>query len=230
MQAHVATLEKILASEKFKRLPGDIMEIRGDKLTERHLDKLIEVAAKPLLVKYTKLPSESLLEKMYKKKIFALDLDVHFAEKIKFPKKSHAKRPKIIISEHATHAKYTHKTLMAKIEKMRLLGADISKLVMLYSKKHEEDQLKLMAHLLRTMREPLILHATGEGSELARLETAKLGSYIMYVAVSPTEKTAKGQWTIPEWMRYTGIHEPEYRHCRPPKRGKINPLQRTRKK
>jgi len=88
-------------------------------------------------------------------------------------------------------------TLRLMADRCRMLGAEVVKIVTT-AKTPEDGQRVLWLYKNLSSRIPLIAFAMGEVGRNTRLECLRLGAPFTFAALSEEERTAPGQWTLPE--------------------------------
>lgn len=181
-----------------------IIEIRGEKISEKELKKTFQLNSLPLLFTYRITHfSYSKIRDAIKKYNLALeynvsyiDIDLNLGKSVINKIKRQNKSSKVILSYHNYEKTPKLQYLIKILEYARKISADYYKIVT-YANTFEDNYyiLKLLEYANRK-RIPLIAHCLGELGKSGRFLTYKYGSKFFYSSLDNSSQTASGQIAI----------------------------------
>lgn len=196
----------------------DLVEIWINEIEDLNWGRIVKVATKPLMVKFTE-DDTDVIQQVLSGDVIAsnvkfvdLDRDSSMIEKVlkwrnsvklikrqKFAKKvlNERKSVKLIISHHDFKKTPSFKEAEAILNDILSSGADIAKIV--FTAQNIEDNLVPLRLLAN--HENLISFCMGDLGKMSRIYASKFGSLIDYVAPDVSWRTAKGQLTINDWQK-----------------------------
>ncbi|MCU0531432.1 MAG: type I 3-dehydroquinate dehydratase [Syntrophales bacterium] len=119
--------------------------------------------------------------------------------------RSHGGRTRLIVSHHDLAGTPSARTLAARVNACRALGADVVKIVTLANR--AEDNLRVLEILpqAREMGQDIVAFCMGELGRLSRVAAPLLGSCWSYASLEKGAASAPGQLTVAEMRAVLGM-------------------------
>lgn len=210
------TVQKVFQEMEKIGKKANLMEIWLDQITELNLPKIIKKAHLPLICanKPTREKGKFKGAEEDRIKILqqAIDLGTSYVDiGIDTPPKllkqliRNKKKTKIIISYHNFQKTPSIKRMLEIAKKAYRLGADIAK-ISVYAQKIE-DNLKIfeLTQRICSKKKKIISICMGPEGKISRIVCPMLGSYLMYVPIEDSKKSAEGQITLNNLKRIKTI-------------------------
>lgn len=200
--------------KKAEQKKPDLLEIWLDDLKNPDIKKIIQATKIPLIFLNRAKQDEANLRSAVKNGAAYIDCDMNKTgistiKKIKSVIKDSKRKTKIILSHHDFQKTPSATQLEKIIKKMFAQGANIAKIATMIKTENDNKKLFFLLKKIKKTGKKVIIHGMGEKGKRARIEAAKSGSEIVYVALDGKHMTAKGQWIIDDWRRNWKLCQPK---------------------